>query len=139
MSLQVAILMDLADFLADKVRATSLRDVGGVIGITHTGVDKIIKRQSKEPPQLETLVGIAKGYDVPLWNVIEMAGYDLGLPKEPNAERARLIDLAERIPELQELLGELLDLTDDQRRIAVGYIESYLRFQSEQSGGATPR
>lgn len=122
---------NLADFLSEKVEATSYRAVADAIGVTKGAVENIVKRTNKEPPQLPTLQGVAAGYKLPLWQVIEMAGFDLNLPTE--VEIIRLYAYAEALPELAPFLQEIVDLPEDQRRRAIRAVRALLKDRGDDS------
>lgn len=71
---------DLSAFLQEKLETEGSRVVGEKIGLSHSQVLRIANGTLKEYPSIETLQAIADAYGLKLYNVIEMAGADLGLP-----------------------------------------------------------
>jgi transcriptional regulator with XRE-family HTH domain len=131
----LAVVMDLADFLQVEVDRTSLRDVAGKIKISKTTVDNIAKRRNKDLPELETLQKIAAAYNKDLWEVIEMANVDLGLPKTLEEEAKRLTALADRNPEYRPLVEGILKLRPQHVRAVRAYLE-HLEGLEGEGGGA---
>lgn len=115
--------MDLAMFLEERVRESSYRDVAGRIGISRGALEHIIKRRAKAPPEITTLEAIANAYELKLYQVIAMTGADLGLPDGEPEEVARLMALADQIPELQPFLRDMVGMTSDERLALIAQIE----------------
>ena len=127
---------DLADFLADKVRQSSYRAVAAHTGVSRGALENLVRRLNTEPPELPTLEKISKSYNLPLWKVMELAGYDLGLPNDANAIIARFVALADRYPNLRPLLNDLIDLPDDRQRQALAYMQTLIRYYDEHPDSA---
>jgi transcriptional regulator with XRE-family HTH domain len=118
--------MNLVAFLEDKLKnGESYRQIEERTKVSRGAIEKIVKSRNSGLPTLETLQGIATGYTLPLWEVIQMAGVDLDLPSE--TETARLMAYASSSPELWDLLREVLDLPEHQRRQAIRYIQVLIR------------
>lgn len=77
---------ELAHFLSSFMRAEglTLRDMESRTGVSKSLLNNLINGKVVEP-RLSTLVGIARAVDLPLWRVIDLAGFDLGLPTSPEA------------------------------------------------------
>ena len=101
--------VDLADFLADKLRYMSYRDVEAKTGVSRGALEAIVKRENRDFPKLETLTRIARAYGRALWEVVEMAGANLDLPQNDTNRARRLAQLVERHPKLEHLAKRLLD------------------------------
>lgn len=104
--------MDLADFLASKLKDTSYRDLESKIGVSRGSIEKIVKRQNKRLPKIETLERIALYYGKELYEVMQMAGVQLGLPKNDSERAKRLALLVKRKPALEHLIERLHDKID---------------------------
>lgn len=104
--------MDLADFLQAEINRTSLRDVAAHTKVAKTTIDSITKRRLKALPEIGTLARIAEAYRKPLWEVMQMAGVDLGLPQSDDERYRRLAALATRKPALEHLIERLYDKMD---------------------------
>jgi transcriptional regulator with XRE-family HTH domain len=101
--------MNLFDFLAQELKKTSSRELAAKIGVSHTTIRSMAQGELKALPEVETLIKIAKAFDLPLWRVIEMAGVDLGLPEEDSTDVRRIASLAnhqERFLEVATLLAK---------------------------------
>lgn len=80
--------MDLADFLADKLKHSSYRDLEAHTGVSRGALEAIIKRENDDYPKIGTMMRIAKAYSKPLWEIEQMAGIPLDLPGN-DTKRAR--------------------------------------------------
>lgn len=113
-TVQVERRVDLAEFLAKEVARTSLRDVQAKTGVSKTAIQNIIKGNTKQLPELETLERFAKAYSLPLWRILQMASVNLGLTNADgtplSAEQMAIIDavIATTTPEeYAEFLAEV--------------------------------
>lgn len=104
-------MVDLAAYLQDEVdKERSARKVANRIGISHSALVKIVKRNIKTMPDLKTLELIASAYGLTLPAVIEMAGAILG-----DGDRyARLARELERLPWIAERFDDLMSLSEDE-------------------------
>lgn len=103
--------MDLAEYLQAEVDRTSLRKVAKKAGLASKGpVERIIKHQNEGFPELETLIGIAKGFGLDLLEVMRMAGVTIAEPKTPAEVRQRLGNLVSEVPDLDRTVEELRDM-----------------------------
>lgn len=96
--------MDLADFLAEKLKKHSYRELEDEIKVSRGSLENIVKRQNTDFPKIETLTRIALYYKKPLWEVMQMANVDLGLPKDDAERLKRLAQLIEQHPKLEGAL-----------------------------------
>jgi transcriptional regulator with XRE-family HTH domain len=104
--------MDLADFLAEKLSKSSYRDMEDLIKVSRGSLENIIKRQNSKLPKIETLERIARTYDKELWEVMLMAGVNLGLPKDDTERVKRLSQLVARKPALEKVVEGLSERID---------------------------
>lgn len=104
--------MDLADFLADKLRHTSYRDLAKKIGVSRGALEAIVKRETDQFPKIGTLTRIARAYGKPLWEVVEMAGAELDLPQNDTNRARRLAQLVARQPKFESVAKRLLAKID---------------------------
>lgn len=100
--------MDLADFLADKLKHISYRELQKKTGVSRGALEAIVRRESTDFPKLGTLTRIAKAYGKPLWEVVEMAGANLDLPQNDTNRARRLAQLVVRQPKLESVARRLL-------------------------------
>jgi transcriptional regulator with XRE-family HTH domain len=119
-----AIMVDLADFLREKVDATSLRAVAKYVGVSKTAIDNIVHRRIRKLPKVETLQRIADAYGLSLSSVVEMAGATLG-----DDDRAlRLARELQALPWVAERFNELAVLTESE----FNEVMDYLAFRRRQ-------
>lgn len=104
--------MDLADFLAEKLKQSSYRDMEGLLNVSRGSLENLIKRQNIRLPKIETLTRIAVAYNKELWEVMLMAGVNLGLPQSDTERSQRLAQLVARKPTLDALVKRLSEKMD---------------------------
>lgn len=104
--------MDLADFLAAKLAQSNYRDMEALTGVSRGSLEALIKRQNTGLPEIETLTRIAHAYKKPLWEVMQMAGVDLGLPTSASETAQRLDALVAQVPGLSGVVKRLKDEYD---------------------------
>jgi transcriptional regulator with XRE-family HTH domain len=104
--------MDLADFLADKLKHASYRELQKKIGVSRGALEAIVNRENTEFPKLGTLNRIAQAYGKPLWEVVEMAGANLDLPQNDTNRARRLAQLVDRQPKFEAVAKRLLEKID---------------------------
>lgn len=117
------VMPDLADFLARELDHSSYRALEAKTKVSRGALENIIQRENKKLPELETLNKIADAYGLALWQVIEMTGIDLGLPKSPSDLAQRLTALAGRMPEIEPIVRYLLKLHPADLHGVVMYLE----------------
>lgn len=104
--------MDLAEFLETQLKNMSYRELEGRLKVSRGSIEKIVKRQNKRLPKIETLERIALYYGMELFEIMIMAGVQLGLPKNDNERTRRLALLVKRKPALEHLIERLHDKID---------------------------
>lgn len=115
-------IMDLAEFLASKLKDKSYRDLESEIKVSRGTIEKIVKRQNKGLPRIETLERIALYYGKELWEIMILAGVRLGLPQN-NVERAKRLEmLVARKPALDSLIERLSEKIDTDPNFVDGMI-----------------
>jgi len=103
---------DLAEFLTHELEQMSYRELEIKTGVSRGALEAIVKREGRKFPQLETLTRIARAYDKPLWEVVQMAGADLDLPMNDTNRARRLAQLVDRHPQFEALAKRLLAKID---------------------------
>lgn len=78
-------------------------------------------------PSLVTLDRLARATGVPLFQWIELEGYDLGLPKAPNDEALRWATVVQQLPETRRLIEAWVTITPDQRTFMLAILEALMR------------
>lgn len=77
-------------------------------------------------PDLETLEKLAVCLDVPLWRVVEAAGFNLGMPTTPDALERRTAQLLASAPQFRALAPYLEHLEPDDLRAVLAYIDGLM-------------
>lgn len=98
--------MDLAIFLDKSLKEHnwSYRDFEELANISRSTISAIINGKKAD---LDILVKISKALNVPLWRIMELAGYDLGVGQTADIINQRIVSLIAAVPELGPLLDEL--------------------------------
>lgn len=104
--------MDLAEFLEEKLKHNSYRELQKKIGVSRGALEAIVNRANEDFPKLGTLNRIAQAYGKPLWEVVEMAGADLNLPQNDTNRARRLAQLVARQPKFESVAKRLLEKAD---------------------------
>ncbi len=120
----------LSEFVQEKIDESSLRVVEAKTGVARETLRQIAKKLGKGPPDIDTLEKLSAAYKVPMWRMIELAGKDLQLPNDVDAEIARI---TADVPELRSSLHDMLRLPPDRRRACVAYFAAMVRYESEQN------
>lgn len=101
--------MTLQEFLNKELERSTLREIEAKTGVSHAGIQRIVKGYHKSVPDLETLTKIAKAYSIPLWRVLEMAGVHLDLETGYETDIRRLQSLVVKQEDYRQLLSYFLD------------------------------
>lgn len=105
------IMSDLADFLAKRRKQSSYRKLQDFTGVSRSALEDIIKRTGGLP-EIATLQKLAAAYKKPLWEIAQMAGIDLELPKTPTERVQRLEVLVSQVPRFERTVLRLKKLYD---------------------------
>lgn len=114
--------MDLAEFLESHQKNSSYRDMETKLGVSRGSIENIVKRKNSDFPKIETLSKIADAYGKELWEVMLMAGVNLGLPKNNDERAKRLAQLLKRQPSLDHLIERLTEKMDSDP----GYVDGMI-------------
>lgn len=125
---------ELSRKLNEELRTQSYRDLEEKIGVSRGTLEHLAKERNEEFPKLETLDKLAIYWKKPLWQVIEMAGIDLGLAKSVNDTIDQLNSLARRMPEIEPIVVYLLKLYPEDLRGVVAYLEALDRTRNRAQG-----
>lgn len=127
--------LDLADLVSREMRERgwSLREAEDAIKISRSALGNIVNRK-KILPTVDTLEKLATYFKLPLWRTIQMAGIDLELPREPSDQARQLTSLADRIPEIQPIVGFLLRLHPADLNGVIAYLETLDRLRRGSPG-----
>lgn len=105
-----------------EVRGWSKRKLEEITGIARTSIDNILDNE-RAVPRLETLDTLGRVFDLPLWRMVELCGYDLGLPKTASERSRRLAAVMEAMPQFQPIVDHLLATDPSQLDGILGYLE----------------
>lgn len=135
--------MDLAEYLQAEVDRTSIRKVAKRASLASKGpIERIINHQNEGFPELETLVGIAKGFGLDLLEVMQMAGVTIPEPKTPIEAQQRLGGLVTQVPALDRVVESLRDMYVHDpgfvNGMIVGLEMSIDQWKHRRSSGAEP-
>jgi transcriptional regulator with XRE-family HTH domain len=128
--------------LADRIRAymkdhdLTLREVEELAGISRSSVSDILNNPNRVP-KLDTFMRVADLLGLPLYRVIEMAGFNLGLSETPADVARRLAVLMERSPEYRPLAVMLTQLQSDDLEGVLAYLEMVLLRRSRRDDQST--
>jgi transcriptional regulator with XRE-family HTH domain len=126
----------LRTWLKEELDRTSYRSIEARTGVTHGTLERIIKGR-QGVPELETLDKLASGLGRPLADVVEMAGFSLGLAGEDDELMSRLRAQSLGDPLLGEILALLRDVSMEERRGVLAYLRgSRARQRGERADGA---
>ena len=102
--------MDLAEYLQAESDRTSIRKVAKRIGVSKSAIEHIINRDLRGLPELETLIAIAKTYELDLLEVERMAGATIPEPKTSAEAQQRLGQIVIQVPDLDRTVQDLRDM-----------------------------
>lgn len=123
----------LGDYLKKwrKDNNITLRELAEQTEVSHSTLNSI-ENDDERNPRLKTLVKIAHIVGIPVWQAIEMAGYESGLSGRTEIAQA-LASLAESQPETAHLLDLLIHASTKDREAVLSYL--LIRAQEAQNQG----
>lgn len=108
-------------------RSWSQRDVAIHTGVARTSIANILENPDVVPG-LETLERFGTTFGIPLWRMVEIAGFDAGLPADtPAGISARVAALAGQLPAYREILDRLGEIDPRDAHAVLAYLEILLR------------
>jgi transcriptional regulator with XRE-family HTH domain len=113
---------ELIQFLTEQVNTSSLRDVETKTGISYAAIQRIIKGNFKNKPEIETLEKLAQAYQLPLWRVMEMAGVALEWPDDAHTLTRRFASLIQADSTFRQLVELLVRAGFDTRTEISAYL-----------------
>lgn len=111
-------------------KGLTLRDLEERTGISKSTLADLEKGK-KRVPELDTLVAISAEIGIPLWQIIEMAGYNLELPPTTAAIVQRLASFGEKDQTTRELLDLLTKVKPEDRQRVLHFLVIRLSEQQE--------
>lgn len=121
--------VSLAEFLQREMerRGWSQRDVTIQTGVARTSISNILENPDAVPT-VETLVRFSQTFSIPLWRLLEIAGFDPGVPNDtPQGITARIAALAAQLPEYRDILYRLGEIDPRDATGVLAYLEILLR------------
>jgi transcriptional regulator with XRE-family HTH domain len=94
-------------------------------------VSRFLNGQVKDH-ELPTFVVFSEVLQVPLWRLLEAAGYEIERPTDPAESDRRLARQIEATPELRPIVQWLFDLDMDDRVAVEAFVEAWKRRHGEQ-------
>ena len=120
---------ELATYLKNQMRDNNWtwRVAEEVTGVSKSALANIIENPDVIPG-LETLAKLARALKLPLWRVVEMAGFDLELNHGDLSQAQRLAGLMDAMPQYRPVVDYLVQIqdSDDIEGILV-YLETLQR------------
>ena len=86
--------------------AGGLRPLEKRTKVSKGSLENIIEHHAT--PKLSTLAKLSAAFGTPLWRLVEMSGFDLGLPNTLSDRMRRLASLVEEMPDLAPIVDHLL-------------------------------
>lgn len=127
--------MSLAELLGREEERLGLTPLANKIDIAHTSLRKIIEGDYKR--EIETFIKIGRYFNMPLWKVMELAGYDLGLGRDEIA--SRVASIVRAVPEYGPLFDQLASLDPRNLEAVVVHLTAILDAQVRLSGHSAGR
>lgn len=97
-------------------------DLEEASGIPNSTLSRLLNGKIAEPKG-SMIAQIAKAFQMPFWELAQIAGFTTEIPGAPGAESSRLAAVLEADPDLRNLLREVSDLDSDDRDVVLVYIE----------------
>ena len=91
------------------------RDLAGRIGIGEDALSRLLSDPSRRP-EPETVVGVAREINKPVWAVAVAAGYPFTTPDTPTLDDERLLRLMQADPGIREVLERYWHETSPEKR-----------------------
>jgi transcriptional regulator with XRE-family HTH domain len=117
----------LRKFIQDK--GWTLRQAEEHFKISRSRLSDLMN-EKVDSPEVETLTNLAAGLELPLWQVIEDFGINLGLSQAPSDLARRLAGLVETSPEYAPLAPYLLTLHPDDLNGLLAFLETQQRLRA---------
>lgn len=103
-------------------RGMTQLDLEDASGIPDSTLSRLLTGKIAEPKG-SMIAQLAKAFQMPFWELAQIAGFTTEIPGAPGAEASRLAAVLEADPELKNLLREVSDLDSDDRDVVLVYIE----------------
>lgn len=119
--------MELSEWLAVQLRdrGWSVREGEKQTGISKSELSDIAN--GKLNPGLALMIRLARGFDTPLWKIMNMAGHDSGVNDAISEHGERIVSLLQARPDLAPVLERLPLVSDADIHDLLSYMESRVR------------
>lgn len=126
--------LSLADFLQREIdkRKWSRRELASKSKVSRGSLDNIWDDPGATPA-LETLEKLADTFGLPLWRLVEAAGFNLGLPATPSELEKRTAQLLAREPQFQSMAPYLATLDPYDWQATLAFLEGLTSRRVDQS------
>ncbi len=126
--------MTLQEFLTRELsrRKWSVVDLEAKSGVSRGAIRNMLNND-EAIPTLETLDRLGDVFGMPLWRMVELAGFQSGMPSvQPQATIERVVVLARSMPELEEILDQVLELPPSEMAGVLAYLEALKRRRDDR-------
>ncbi|MCG8347783.1 MAG: XRE family transcriptional regulator [Chloroflexales bacterium] len=115
----------LSNFLREQMRRRGWeqKDLSAEAEIPKATVSRLVNDHVQEP-ELTTLLKLSQALEVPLGQIMELAGFPVQAAGSPEARQTRLIALSENLPWLTPVIEEIAALSPDERESVLTYLEA---------------
>jgi transcriptional regulator with XRE-family HTH domain len=122
---------ELAAYLQEEMERRNLKEqaFADEVGVSRTQLRNTL---SGGEPKLSTLRKYAEKLNLPLWRIIQMAGFDLNLPNAPSDQAVRLAGLAQQDSQIARALPILLALQAKDLGAALDQLEGLVLLRGRQ-------
>jgi transcriptional regulator with XRE-family HTH domain len=122
---------DLAALLRKRMKdeGWTWREFEAFTGLSKSALANIIDNPDVTPG-LETLTKLARAFKMPLWRVVEMAGFDLELSHGDLSQTQRLASLMQSMPQYRPVVDYLVGVEPDDLEGILVYLETLQRRRS---------
>ena len=132
-------LMTLSELLQRELEAAgSMTALAAKTGTAHTALQAIIDGTTTAP-KLETLVKFSQAFKIPLWRIVEMTGFDLGLESNSATQAQRLASLLNSYPEFGPIVDDLTMMNPDDFEGMLRHLEGLVIAYQRRQGTAQGR
>jgi transcriptional regulator with XRE-family HTH domain len=126
--------LSLADFLQREIdkRKWSRRELASKSKVSRGSLDNIWDDPGAVP-SLETLEKLAAKLEIPLWRMVEEAGFNLGLPASVSELEQRTAQLLAREPQFKSMAPYLMGLDPHDWQAMLAFLEGLTARRADQS------
>jgi transcriptional regulator with XRE-family HTH domain len=125
----------LANFILKEMqqRGWDQKDLSAKSRIPKATISRLLNGQVSDP-ELPTFVALSTALEVPLWKLLEQAGYEVERPTDPVESDRQLARQIEATPEIRPIVQWLFDLDMDDRAAVMAFVEALKRRRGDRGG-----